>query len=146
VLFTQKSRPLGVENGSMGEVLWVDPETKQIGVQLDRGSWVRVPLEEYAHVHLGYAVTTHKGQGATVERAFILAGGPLGSREISYVQASRSRGATQIFVDRAEAGERLTQLVRTMSTSRQKEMAHSLRMRGERGLEPDHAQGPRLEL
>lgn len=158
VLFTRKDRTLGVENGSTGEVLWVQPETGKMGVQLDRGSWLHVPLEEYPHVQLGYAVTTHKAQGATVERAFILAGGSLGSRELAYVQGSRSRGDTRIFVDRAEAGEQLTQLVKTMSQSRQKEMAHAILGRhrpaapesaphlNHRHPQPEQDRRPRLEL
>lgn len=126
VMFTQNNSLLGVKNGSVGEVLWVHPESNQIGVQLDRGPWLRVPLDEYEHVRLGYAMTTHKGQGITVERSFVLAGGPLTCREIAYVQGSRARETTRIFVDQAEAGEHLTQLVKSMQTSRQKTMAHAL--------------------
>jgi len=137
VLFTRKSRLFEVENGDIGEVARIDATRREFLVRLDSGDQVRIPLEEYDHVRLGYAVTTHKGQGATVERAFVLAGGPMQDREISYVQASRAREITGIFVDQAEAGERLTDLVRSMSHSRQKELAHELRAR----LEPQHDHG-----
>jgi conjugative relaxase-like TrwC/TraI family protein len=129
VLFTRKSRLLGVENGSLGEIASLDTQTKELFVRLDTEERIRVPLEDYEHVRLGYAVTTHKGQGATVERAFVLAGGPMQDREISYVQGSRARGDTRIFVDRAEAGEGLVELIRHMNHSRQKELAHVLQAR-----------------
>lgn len=139
VLFTRKSRLHGVENGSLGEVAAVNAATRSLAVRLDGGERVRISLDEYPHVRLGYAMTTHKGQGATVERAFVLAGGSMQDREISYVQASRARGETQIFTDRLEAGERLTQLVREMSRSRQKELAHVVQGRAQsEPQQPDH--------
>ena len=126
VLFTKKSRLYGVENGSLGEVVAVDDNQGTLSARLDDGKRVSVALETFPHVRLGYAVTTHKGQGATVERAFVLAGGSMQDREITYVQVSRARGETQIFADRETAGEDLTRLVQQMSVSRQKEMAHTV--------------------
>lgn len=139
VLFTQKSPLLGVQNGSLGEIVSLDAARNELSVRLDTGSRVWVPLEEYEHLRLGYAMTTHKGQGATVERAYILAGGPMQDREISYVQASRAREVTGIFVDRMEAGEALTDLVRSMNHSRRKELAHTLLVRPE--PQPKHSHG-----
>ena len=129
ILFTKNSKSLDVRNGSMGEVVELDSDKKLLVVRLDKGERVRFSLEDYEHLQLGYAVTSHKGQGATVERAYILAGGSMQDREISYVQASRSRGETQIFSDRENAGEKVEQLVRQMAHSRAKETAHATRER-----------------
>lgn len=123
ILFTKKSRLYGVENGSLGEVTALDTQGQSLTVRLDSGEHVRFTLDNYSHVCPGYAMTTHKGQGATTERAYVLVGGPMQDREISYVQASRSRGETRLFTDREEAGEDLTRIVRQMAQSRQKEMA-----------------------
>ena len=126
VLFMQKSRLFDVENGTLGQVVGLDQNEKALRIRTDSGERVRIPLEQYEHLRLGYAMTTHKGQGATVDRAFILAGGAMQDRHISYVQTSRSRGETRLFVDRYEAGEKLTSLVRQMSLERAKEMAHTV--------------------
>lgn len=126
LLFTKKSRVYGVENGSVGDVVAVNAAKNTLAARLDSGERVTVPLEAFPHVRLAYALTTHKGQGSTVERAFVLAGGSMQDREITYVQASRARGETQIFTDQDTAGPNLTGLVRQMRESRQKEMAHSI--------------------
>ena len=115
-----------MENGSLGEVVAVDVEARSLSARLDSGERVSVGLEQYPHVALGYAVTTHKGQGATVERAFVLMGGSMQDREITYVQASRSKEETRLFTDKQEAGEHLSALVRQASQSRQKQMAHTV--------------------
>ncbi|RYZ81318.1 MAG: hypothetical protein EOP06_23735 [Proteobacteria bacterium] len=126
VLFTKKSRLLAVENGSLGEVVAIDNDKKRLHVRLDTGENVSLELMQYPHLSLGYAVTTHKGQGATVDRAFVLMGGTMQDREITYVQASRARAETRIFVDQETAGENITRLVQQVAMSRQKELAHAV--------------------
>lgn len=61
VLFTRNSRAIGVKNGSLGTVIRVDLFEKRLVVCLDGGALVTVPLKEYDHIRLGYAMTTHKG-------------------------------------------------------------------------------------
>ena len=136
VLFLKKSRTLGVENGSIGKVVETDTLKGALTVRLDNDERVHVSLKDYAEVRPGYAMTTHKGQGATTEWGFILAGGSMQDREISTVQVSRSRAETRIFTDAAEAGEDLTRLVKQMSQSRQKEMAHAIA----RQITPEHSE------
>lgn len=126
VLFTRNSATLGVRNGDLGTVRAADPAAGRAAVQLDQDRLVHVPLAYYDFLRLGYAITTHKGQGATVENAYILAGGAIQDREISYVQASRARGETRIFTDRLEAGEALELLSRQMSRTRAKQLAHDV--------------------
>jgi len=127
ILFTRNDRALGIENGSLGIVMRVDLFQNALLVRLDTGKLVSIPLDSYDHVRLGYCLTTHSAQGVTVEKdVFVLAGGPMQDRELSYVQASRARGQTLVFTDRLEAGDELTELSRQMSTSRQKDLAHDL--------------------
>lgn len=77
-------------------------------------------------VALGYATTTHKAQGATATRAYVLTGGPMQDREISYVQGSRARDRTTFFVTRSDVGDTIANLAREMARSRQKDMAHAI--------------------
>lgn len=124
VLFTRNFKPTGVKNGNLGTVTGVNPATQSLRVRLDGGREVSVLLAEYADLRLGYAVTTHKGQGATVDHAYVLAGGSMTSRELAYVQLSRSRHATRVYAARPDAGEGLADLARAMTTSRLQTLAH----------------------
>src|SRR5262249_20543123 len=95
-------------------------------VALDEGARVHVPLKTYEHVKLGYAVTTWKAQGTTVDRTYVLAGGELTHRELAYVDASRARDTTRFFAGQSDVGDHLTTLARRMAQSRAKNLAHDL--------------------
>jgi conjugative relaxase-like TrwC/TraI family protein len=124
VLLTRNNAALLVRNGSMGTVVGFVPEQNEVLVALDSGYQLRIDTELYPHVALSYAVTVHKGQGQTVESAFVLAGGAMTDRELAYVQGSRARGETRLYTDAASAGPELSELVRKMETSRAKDLAH----------------------
>jgi ATP-dependent exoDNAse (exonuclease V) alpha subunit len=51
---------------------------------------------EAKHLDHAYAVTVHRSQGATYDRAHVLAAG--GGRELAYVALSRARDRTAIHV------------------------------------------------
>lgn len=123
VLFTKRSPTFKVENGSTGTVAMVEPGRRQVVVDVDGGRRVVLPLERYSDLELGYAMTTHKGQGMTVEHAYLLMGGPMQDREMAYVQMSRARGETRLFVNEAEGGDDFGDLRRQLKTSRTKELA-----------------------
>ena len=123
ILFTRNSREHGVRNGQLGSVESVDSRSNQLKARLDNGKRVNINLNDYDHIKLGYAVTTHKSQGMTANNTYILAGGSMQDREMSYVQVSRAKGKTQIYTDKLEAGENLTALSKQMSKSRQKDLA-----------------------
>ena len=124
VRLTKNNASLLVKNGSMGTVVAIDAEHAELTVRLDQGFNVTLDTNVYSHIALGYAVTTHAGQGQTVESAFVLAGGSMTDRELSYVQGSRSRGATWIYTDRLSAGPDLEYLAHQMNRSRAKDLAH----------------------
>jgi ATP-dependent exoDNAse (exonuclease V) alpha subunit len=125
VLFTRNSRALGVVNGDLGTVLGA-ARPEMIVVRLDTGGTVTVPLTDFPHLRLGYAMTTHKGQGVTCDTAYVLLGEELQDLHLSYVQASRARGDTHLFTDRVSAGEELTDLVRGMQRDNRKLLAHDV--------------------
>ena len=127
VLFTKNNRFLQIKNGDLGTVSEIDRIGRRIKVSLDNGKRVTIPLNRYEDLQLGYAVTTHKAQGITIDRAYILAGGMMQDRELSYVQMSRSREKTKIYIDRAEVGDTIADLSKQMSKSRQKVIAQDVR-------------------
>jgi len=137
VLFTKNSRLFGVDNGALGTIS--NLEGTRLTVALDTGGSTSFALADYDHLRLGYAVTTHKAQGMTAENVFVLAGDAMQDREISYVQASRARGLTRLYLNREAAGEELQDAVRQMSVSHQKMLAQELLEEPERFRSTDGA-------
>ncbi|HEX3946148.1 MAG TPA: MobF family relaxase, partial [Acidimicrobiales bacterium] len=89
VVCLRNDRLLDVVNGTRGRVSAVEDGT----VMLDTdGGPRRLPFAYGLAGHLdhGYAVTVHKAQGMTVDRAFVLATDSL-TREAGYVALSRAR-------------------------------------------------------
>ncbi|MCX6378982.1 MAG: relaxase domain-containing protein [Armatimonadetes bacterium] len=123
VLFTRNSRLYGVKNGTLGMVEGIDTAKQTLLARLDNGDRRTIDIRHYEQMRLGYAVTTHKAQGVTTENVFVLAGGPMQDRELSYVQASRARGDTRFYTERSEVGDTLAHLADQMQTSRQKDIA-----------------------
>ncbi|MCI0538825.1 MAG: relaxase domain-containing protein [Verrucomicrobiales bacterium] len=119
VLFTRNSMALSVVNGDRGTVRSVAGQ--RLSIELDSGRIVELDTENYPHLRLGYAMTTHKAQGMTAEKTFVLVSDQMVDREMTYVQASRAKGETRWYV-----GEELSEVTREMAHSRQKHMAISL--------------------
>lgn len=109
LVFLENSRDLGVKNGMLGEVKAVEQDA--IHVELDGASeradarMVRVPMNDYQAVDHGYATTIHKNQGATVDRAFVLASGTM-DRHLTYVAMSRHRHDVRLYGDTEEFASR----------------------------------------
>ena len=121
VIFTRNHKNLNVKNGDLGTVQSLTGADGQavIKVQLDRGGERLVDSRTYDHVDHGYAVTVHKSQGSTVDRAHVLAAeNGMSSREWSYVSASRAREETHLHSDRAT----LAEIAPAWSKARQKDV------------------------
>ena len=58
----------------------------------------------YNNVDHGYAVTIHKAQGTTVDRAFVLAS-PSMDQHLAYVALSRHRDSAVLYAARDELGD-----------------------------------------
>lgn len=130
-----------VKNGDIGTVVAVNPKDQSLKMNLGKRT-VTLHVEDYPHVKLGYATTTHKAQGATVDNCYVLAGGPMQDQQLTYVQASRARHQTRFYTDSLSAGEDLQTLLKDMSRSREKRLAHSFLEREEPELRPDVTQTP----
>lgn len=122
IRFTRNSKVYDVRNGHLGVVVKVGSLSKVITVKLEDERMVTIPLKKYSDLTTSYALTCHASQGITIENSYILLGGSMQDREISYVQASRARGTTRMFCDE-ESSKGLAQ---QMARSRQKNLAHEV--------------------
>jgi ATP-dependent exoDNAse (exonuclease V) alpha subunit len=133
VVATRNDRRLGVRNGTRGVVEHLDRAGVVVSTREGRLS---LPAP-YASAHLahGYALTIHKAQGATVDRAFVLVTDAL-TREAGYVAMSRARKGTELFVPSAgvdddlgcadgpaEADDPLVRVGQRLSVSKAKRLA-----------------------
>ncbi|MGE8584800.1 MAG: BID domain-containing protein, partial [Agrobacterium tumefaciens] len=62
------------------------------------GDSVSIPTDSYQAIDHGYATTIHKNQGATVDRAFVLASSTM-DRHLTYVAMTRHRDSVQLYAD-----------------------------------------------
>ncbi|UYZ09011.1 Ti-type conjugative transfer relaxase TraA [Agrobacterium salinitolerans] len=96
IIFLENNRDLGVKNGMLGTVEYVEPG--RIVAQLDGrgGDSVSILTDSYQAIDHGYATTIHKNQGATVDRAFVLASSTM-DRHLAYVAMTRHRDGVQLY-------------------------------------------------
>ena len=129
VLFRENNRELGVKNGMLATVELVsgpdEMDGQRLVVRLDSSSgpgWgraVSIPMADYAAVDHGYATTIHKAQGATVDRAYVLASGTM-DRHLTYVAMTRHRDGVTLYADREEFSD-VAALSARLSRSQAKE-------------------------
>jgi hypothetical protein len=92
-----------VTNGAAFTITATSPDGS-LTVRADRGRPVTLPAAYVAtHVQLGYAVTAHRAQGATVDTAHVLAA-PGMTREALYVALTRGRLANHAHVTTRDTG------------------------------------------
>ncbi|CUX54297.1 putative conjugal transfer protein traA [Agrobacterium deltaense Zutra 3/1] len=101
IIFLENNRDLAVKNGMLGTVEHV--EKGKIIARLDgrSGDSVSIPTDSYQAIDHGYATTIHKNQGATVDRAFVLASRTM-DRHLTYVAMTRHRDSVQLYADSQE--------------------------------------------
>jgi Ti-type conjugative transfer relaxase TraA len=138
VLFRENNRDLGVKNGMLGTV--EKAEEDRLVVRLDsangrpgQGRSVLVSMADYGAVDHGYATTIHKAQGATVDRAFVLASGTM-DRHLTYVAMTRHRESVQLYASQDEFRD-TEALTARLSRSQAKETT----------LDYANAQGPKFD-
>jgi Ti-type conjugative transfer relaxase TraA len=133
LVFLRNDRDLGVKNGTLATVEQAAPG--RLVARLDGGGRVNVEQAVYAQIDHGYAVTLHKAQGATVERAFVLASGGM-DRHLAYVGMTRHRAAATLYAGRDDFRDEAA-LARRLSRARPK--ASTLDFAERRGFETPKA-------
>ncbi|ACS44141.1 Ti-type conjugative transfer relaxase TraA [Methylorubrum extorquens] len=161
IVFLENSRELGVKNGMLATVAAV--EDGRITARLDgkgrdgQDRVVAVPTADYAAIDHGYATTIHKTQGATVDRAFVMASGTM-DRHLAYVAMTRHRDEARLYAGRDEFGN-LEALTARLSRDGAKEttldyaagyaerrgIAERIGIRSEIALPRDRREGPARE-
>jgi ATP-dependent exoDNAse (exonuclease V) alpha subunit len=106
VQFTAPSRELRVANRELGTLRQL--AGGQARVDLDNGRQVAFKVADHPHLDLGYAVTSHSGQGLTAERTIVHIDSDrspesIVNQRLIYVAGSRGRHGLQIFTDNAAA-------------------------------------------
>jgi len=121
-----------INNGQYGTVLSINPFKKTFRVKVDDGRNVTVPMDvvdenarslmgeanrtlvrnkfktRQTKIALGYATTTHIGQGSDYENVFLLTSGAMQDQELTYTQLSRHKESVQMYTTGIEAGRELS--------------------------------------
>jgi ATP-dependent exoDNAse (exonuclease V) alpha subunit len=119
IVITRNAKLLGMMNGNLATVTDLTERRGHIEItaQLDSGRSRTWRVTEHPHIEHGYALTAHKAQGVSVERAYVLAHEALSAKEWSYVAGSRAREAVHLYAERTTADD----LERIMGRSHKKD-------------------------
>ena len=101
IVFLENNRDLGVKNGMLGTVDHVEPGRIIATLDGRGGDRISVPMGDYQAIDHGYATTIHKNQGATVDRAYVMASGTM-DRHLTYVAMTRHRDGVQLYAAQDE--------------------------------------------
>jgi Ti-type conjugative transfer relaxase TraA len=141
--FLRNEYSLGVKNGSLGTIEALAGGVLQ--VRLDRtGASVSVDSRFYRDLDHGYAATVYKAQGATIDRAYVLATRHF-DRHSTYVALSRHREAATLFYAEEDFASQLSwkhmspdeihaAMIDALSRTRPKHLVHDYL---DRGVETD---------
>jgi Ti-type conjugative transfer relaxase TraA len=122
IVLLENNRDLNVKNGMLGTVQAVEPDALQIrldGAGQNNARTVSIPVNSYQSFDHGYATTIHKSQGATVDRAFVMASRTM-DRHLTYVAMTRHRHSVKLYASRDELKD-MKALSASMSRSGVKE-------------------------
>ncbi len=108
-----------VVTSETGTVAALDAKARALVVRMDdHGDLRRLEAEEIADDRLAhaYAVTVHRSQGSTVQRAHALEDG--GGRELAYVKMSRAKERSTVYVVADDVDQATEDLTREWSAER----------------------------
>jgi len=140
--FRKNDRDLNVTNGMRGEL--IDAKEQRFTVQIrESGESKKVAKivfdpKEYGSWQLGYATTTFRSQGRTVEDTYVLHS-PNNSKQIAYVAMSHHQNSVQCYLSKEECKNYATlekQLAKDSSkeTTLQYENEYDIKIKQERVL------------
>lgn len=97
VIFTKNNYVSNYKNGTAGIIEEINGNN--VSVRTDEGDLIRFKASEMEDLQHGYASTTHKSQGATIQKTFILAGGSMTDQNMAYVQLTRHKKSCDLYID-----------------------------------------------
>lgn len=121
IYFLRNEKSLGVKNGTLATIEQIDGQILHVRLENESRSEVKVDTHFYRHLDHGYASTIHKGQGATIDRTYVLAA-PSFDRHLTYVALSRHRESAELHYAREDFGSK-QDLNSALSRARPKELA-----------------------
>jgi len=124
IVVLENNRDLDVKNGMPGTVEAVEPNALHLRLDGSSGGpndarHLALPVKDYQSFDHGYATTIHKAQGATVDRAFVMASSTM-DRHLTYVAMTRHRDAVMLYAGRDELKD-MKEMVASMGRSGVKE-------------------------
>lgn len=124
IVLLENNRDLGVKNGMLGTVEAVEPNALHLRLDGSSGGpndarHLALPVKDYQSFDHGYATTIHKAQGATVDRAFVMASSTM-DRHLTYVAMTRHREDVTLYAGRDELHD-MKEMVASMGRSGVKE-------------------------
>jgi ATP-dependent exoDNAse (exonuclease V) alpha subunit len=130
IVCLRNDRLIGVRNGTRDRVVSVDDGCIVTATRRIPRSYI-----EAGHVAHGYAVTVHKAQGETVDRAFVLFTDTM-FREAGYVAMSRGRARSDLYIAEGtfaetRGGGDVDLIAPHLSMSRAKSLASAYDVRGD---------------
>lgn len=102
IVFTESKKLQGIYRSDLATVVSINGS--RVKAEISKGNFVSFDMKKFSDVSHGYAVTTHRSQGTTVDRAFVYADGPFMDREKTYVGLTRGRGGNRLYADEASLG------------------------------------------
>lgn len=102
---TEKS--FTVYNGNAGVVRAYDPYENLLTIEREEGDVVEIPLNQYTHFDLGYALTINRSQGKTAPKTYVYLGNtnqaPL-SQNVVYVALTRHKESCFLYTSKDYLG------------------------------------------
>ncbi len=143
MIFLKNSRTMGVKNGTTGTIKNIrraEPHLwhRRVTVKIDGGKEICFSTRNYQDFDLAYAMTTHKAQGMTVDKAFVLVQENHENRELAYVQVSRATTMTKLFMTHDTAGDELGEIAKNMGFSRAQTLATDMKEKSQ-GTGPENS-------
>ncbi|QQC67875.1 AAA family ATPase [Paraburkholderia ginsengisoli] len=145
LMFLRNDYTMQVKNGTLATVERIEQKTANgksrqdegalVHVRLDDGRRLTVDTAQYGHFDHGYALTIHKSQGVTVDRAYVLATKSMHA-ELTYVSMTRHKTALVVAAGRDEFADR-DAFVRGLSRADDKSFSAQHQLRPDRDRTPE---------
>lgn len=115
IIFTKKDKSLGLNNGDIATVK--DIKDGIITVDVNSKREIKINTKEYNYIDHAYAITNHKAQGQTSERAIFVGDSRLSNQNALYVALTRAKTHISIFTqDKEQFRDAVSQRQRKRTT------------------------------